>query len=352
MYEKQEKQSFVMYASFYDAAMGLNDEDFREYILALKDYALYGIEHTSQNTMVNGLLMMAQPLLEAAAKRREKHVQNGEHGILGGRPRKGETAEEYKARKAKNLKNPMGFQTETLNVNANVDVEGKVDVEENRDVDLNVKENENWYENTDVDVKDNADEETGIIKETNTKRKRISKSTKLSSSNLQKPVSVKTKDVKEPSQEKTQYQASSFNSKTEEVYSKCGERPRQEEMRGSKGADFLSSITLDDDFDTPSTPPDERFRNYIGNIQDFIRVGDLNLDEMTDEEMVAAIKEDVDAAVEQYLRRGKDQRQQDLVHRAKRTYMRLHGCSEAEAKNGITRLYQQRLKDNQTPNSR
>lgn len=54
-----------MYASFYDAAVGLNDEDFREYILALKDYALYGIEHTSQNTMITGLLAMAQPNLDA-----------------------------------------------------------------------------------------------------------------------------------------------------------------------------------------------------------------------------------------------------------------------------------------------
>ena len=103
--ENQNKQSFVMYASFYDAAMGLNDEDFRENILALKDYALYGIEYTSRNPMVNALLTMAQPNLEAAAKRRAKQVKNGEYGILGGRPRKGETAEEYKARKAKTINN-------------------------------------------------------------------------------------------------------------------------------------------------------------------------------------------------------------------------------------------------------
>lgn len=347
MKENQDKQSFVMYASFYDAAMGLNDEDFREYILALKDYALYGIEHTSQNTMVNGLLMMAQPLLEAAAKRREKQVKNGEYGILGGRPRKGETAEEYKARKAKTLKNPMGFQTETLNVNADADVKGKVDVEENRDVDLNVKENENWYENADVDVKDYANEETGIIKETNIMRNRISKSTNMLSSNLQKPASVKTKVGKEPRQEKSQHQVSSFNSKTEESYSKYGERPRQEEKRGSNGSDFLSSITLDDDFDIPSTPPDERFRNYCGNIQDFIRLGGYDYDDMTDEEMSEAITEDVDAAIEQYRRRGRTQRFQDLVERAKQTYMRLHGCSEAEALNGIRWLYQKRQKDNE-----
>ena len=343
MKENQDKQSFVMYASFYDAAMGLNDEDFREYILALKDYALYGIEYTSQNTMVNGLLMMAQPLLEAAAKRREKQVKNGEYGILGGRPRKGETAEEYKARKAKTRKNPMGFQTETLNVNANVDVEGKVDVEENRDVDLNVKENENWYENADVDVKADADEETGIIKETNVKNNRISKSTNKLSSNLQKPVSVKTKEGKEPSQEKAQHQVSSFNSKTEEVYSKCGERPRQEEMRGSKGSDFLSSITLDDDFDAPSTPPDERFRNYAETIQDHIRYdAEPNYEEMTDREMMDAAKDAVDDAILCGWREGQTQRYWDYLHKALKIYMHLNGCSEDDAKMGINRLYKQR----------
>ena len=172
----QNQQSFIMYASFYDAAMGLNDEDFREYILALKDYALLGIEHNSNNPMVDGFITMAQPLLEAAAKRREKQVKNGDFGILGGRPRKGETAAEYKARKdalrqslnlAKTQDNPMGFQSKTLNVNE----------DENADE----KENENWNEKEYVDVKGNADwnekenvnenadrsEELGINKNTN-----------------------------------------------------------------------------------------------------------------------------------------------------------------------------------------
>ena len=162
-----------MYASFYDAAMGLNDEDFREYILALKDYALYGIEHKSNNPMVDGFITMAQPLLEAAAKRREKQVKNGDFGILGGRPRKGETAAEYKARKdalrqslnlTKTQDNPMAFQLKTLNVNADVDVNA------------NDKENDNWNEKGYVDWNDkengneDADsyEESGISTNTNT----------------------------------------------------------------------------------------------------------------------------------------------------------------------------------------
>ena len=157
-----------MYASFYDAAQELGDEDFREYILALKDYALYGIEYRSPVPMVTALITMAMPLLEAAAKRRAKQVKNGEYGILGGRPRKGETAEEYKARKdalrksllgsqSKTLNNPMGFQNETLNV----DVNEKVN--ENEDVDVKV----DWNVEENVDVKANANEYLNVNKNTN-----------------------------------------------------------------------------------------------------------------------------------------------------------------------------------------
>ena len=150
-----------MYASFYDAGQELNDEDFREYILGLKDYALYGIEYTSQSPMVNALITMAQPLLEAAAKRRAKQVKNGDYGILGGRKRKGETAEEYKARKealrqslnkSKTLNNPMGFQNETLNVD--------VDVKVNENENVNGKANDDEYldvnTNVDADVTNNS----------------------------------------------------------------------------------------------------------------------------------------------------------------------------------------------------
>ena len=45
MDEIQKKQSFVMYASYLDAAVGLTDEEFREYILALQDYALDGFSN-------------------------------------------------------------------------------------------------------------------------------------------------------------------------------------------------------------------------------------------------------------------------------------------------------------------
>ena len=129
MEEQLRKQSFVMYASYLDAAAGLTDEEFREFILALQDYALDGIEYESESRMVNGLIAMAQANLDASGLRWKKNAKNGEFGILGGRPRKGETAAEYKARKealrqslnlTKTQNNPNGFQSETLNVNVDV----------------------------------------------------------------------------------------------------------------------------------------------------------------------------------------------------------------------------------------
>lgn len=157
MSDEKNLQSFVVYASFLDAATGLNDEDFREYILSLKDYALFGIEHTSQNPMVNGLLTMAAANLDAAYERRKKAAKGGQFGILGGRPRKGETADEYKARKANPegfqralSNNPEGLQGETLNVNVNVNEKVDVDWNGNEDV------NEDGNANADRNVSTNA----------------------------------------------------------------------------------------------------------------------------------------------------------------------------------------------------
>ena len=227
-----------MYASFYDAAMGLNDEDFREYILALKDYALYGIEYTSQSTMVNGLLMMAQPLLEAAAKRKAKQVKNGDYGILGGRPRKGETAEEYKARKAKTRNNLLGFQTETQcgtmgfqSETLNVDVDVKEDVKDNEKVDLNVKDNENWNVDADVDVKADSDDIMSIS--TNT-------------------ISFSFSNVEEDGYEQEAQQQD--------------DRHRQHEVTKAKNEilECLQSPCFDEE---PTPPQDTRFMNQI-NLED------------------------------------------------------------------------------------
>lgn len=181
----EQKQSFVMYASFLDAGMALNDEQFREYVLRLKDYALYGIETTSECPIINSLMMMAEPLLEAAEKRRDKQIKNGaeggKYGVLGGRPRKGETADEYKARKAienrgliENLNEtptkPLEDTTKPLNVNeeananenaeanvnGNAEAESKDEVyiedEHEEDAEMNIFEKNNTIERNNIPI--------------------------------------------------------------------------------------------------------------------------------------------------------------------------------------------------------
>lgn len=86
------KQSFVMYNSFIEAASNLDDAHFRECILRIRDYALYGTNEKSDFWGVNIVLEMAKPLLDAAHNRYEKCVENGakgkDFGKLGGRPKK------------------------------------------------------------------------------------------------------------------------------------------------------------------------------------------------------------------------------------------------------------------------
>lgn len=103
--EGSERQSFVMYASFLEAAEKLEPTAFKECVLKLRDYALYGDDVHSKNIAVEIILTMAKPNLNAAAVRYQRCVENGSkgkaYGTKGGRPRKGESREEYLERKGK-----------------------------------------------------------------------------------------------------------------------------------------------------------------------------------------------------------------------------------------------------------
>lgn len=343
--EEERKKAFVVFASTYEAAKYLSLEQKGELFEKLGAYSLEGKEVHSNNPMIDVILKMTIPNMDAAERRHQTAIENGAKSKGKdfpniGRPRKGETREEYDARRlerarmleagAENPQKPLNKDINT-NTDRDIDINKEIDIERYKDTD--VKKEIDINKN--IDIKKNTN--IGVI--TNSVY-----TNQVSFSNSLNPVLGNTKEDEIPSQGEAQSHVSSFNSKIEEDYSKYEERPRQEEMRGSNGADFLSSITLDDDYATPSTPPDERYRNYVGNIQDIIRLGSYDYDDMTDEEMADAIEEDVNSAIEQYMRCGRSQRFQDLVERAKQTYMRLYGCSEAEAKSGITRLYQQRKK--------
>ena len=121
------KNSFVFYDSFLSAMKHLNDAEFRECVLKIRDYALEGIEDESKYSYVNMIMALVKPNLDAARRRYMASVENGkkgaEYGKLGGAPKGNQNA-----RKKQPLKQP-------LDVDDNVDVEE--DVNENEEVDVN-----------------------------------------------------------------------------------------------------------------------------------------------------------------------------------------------------------------------
>ena len=123
MTKKNEKRSFVFYDSFLEAMKHLNDAEFRECVLKIRDYALEGVDEESSSPMVNVIMAMAKPNLDSARRRYMASVENGkkgaEYGKLGGAPKGNQNA-----RKKQPLKQP-------LDVDVNDDVEEDVNKEVN-----------------------------------------------------------------------------------------------------------------------------------------------------------------------------------------------------------------------------
>ena len=123
MTKKNEKRSFVFYDSFLEAMKHLNDAEFRECVLKIRDYALEGVDEESSSPMVNVIMAMAKPNLDSAKRRYMASVENGkkgaEYGKLGGAPKGNQNA-----RKKQPLKQP-------LDVDVNDDVEEDVNEEVN-----------------------------------------------------------------------------------------------------------------------------------------------------------------------------------------------------------------------------
>ena len=123
------KNSFVFYDSFLSAMKHLNDAEFRECVMKIRDYALEGIDEESQSPYVNIILAMAKPNLDSARRRYMASVENGkkgaEYGKLGGTPKGNQNA-----RKKQPQKQPL-------------------DVDANEDVDVNEDEEVNENANTD-----------------------------------------------------------------------------------------------------------------------------------------------------------------------------------------------------------
>ena len=125
------KNSFVFYDSFLSAMKHLNDAEFRECVLKIRDYALEGIDEESSSPMVNVIMALVKPNLDSARRRYMASVENGkkgaEFGKLGGAPKGNQNARKN---------NPQSTPKQPLDVDVNDDVE--VDVNENEEVKVEV----------------------------------------------------------------------------------------------------------------------------------------------------------------------------------------------------------------------
>ena len=123
------KNSFVFYDSFLSAMKHLNDSEFRECVMRIRDYALEGIDEESQSPYVNIILAMAKPNLDSARRRYMASVENGkkgaEFGKLGGAPKGNQNA-----RKKQPQKQPLD-----VDANEDVDVNEDEEVNENANAD-------------------------------------------------------------------------------------------------------------------------------------------------------------------------------------------------------------------------
>ena len=130
MAKKDEKRSFVFYDSFLSAMRHLNDAEFRECVLKIRDYALDGVDEESSSPMVNVIMELAKPNLDSARRRYMASVENGkkgaEFGKLGGAPKGNQNARKN---------NPQSTPKQPLDVDVNDDVEVDVNVNE----EVNVK---------------------------------------------------------------------------------------------------------------------------------------------------------------------------------------------------------------------
>ena len=131
MTSKNDKKSFVFYDSFLSAMKHLNDAEFRECVLKIRDYALEGVDEESSSPMVNVIMELAKPNLDSARRRYMASVENGkkgaEFGKLGGAPKGNQNARKN---------NPQSTPKQPLDVDVNEDVE--VDVNENEEVNVEV----------------------------------------------------------------------------------------------------------------------------------------------------------------------------------------------------------------------
>ena len=169
--KNNEKRSFVFYDSFLEAMKHLNDSDFRECVMKIRDYALDGVDEQSDSPIVNVIMSLAKPNLEAARRRYEIAVENGkkgaEFGKLGGAPKGNQNA-----RKKQPQKQPLD-----VDVNDNIDV--NEDKKDNDDVNVYeeapsvTREVQSSFSNSSIGLKGEIENDSERLEEREEKKEPI-----------------------------------------------------------------------------------------------------------------------------------------------------------------------------------
>ena len=155
MVSEERKKAFVVFASTYEAAVNhLTLEQMGELFVKMGRYSLEGEDVKSDTPMVDVILKMTAPNMDAAEKRHQAAIENGKKGKDKGggvgRPYKGETQEEYQARVSvwkESLEGGGNNPQKPLNKNTNIntdrntdnDIERKID--KDKDIEINKKTN-------------------------------------------------------------------------------------------------------------------------------------------------------------------------------------------------------------------
>jgi len=155
------QESFVFYRSFSEAIKELSEAEQLKAFWAIVNHSLEE-EEQEVDGMARIVYIMAKPQIAANMKRRIDGAKGGEHGVLGGRPKKGS---------GDNSKNPIGV-TEP-NPNGVTSESGVISqnpsgvISETPNVNVNANANVNKNDNVNVKVNSNVDVSDHVSKNKN-----------------------------------------------------------------------------------------------------------------------------------------------------------------------------------------
>jgi hypothetical protein len=135
-----ERDSMVIYKSFYSAIKDLDNDTRVQIYDAIYEYGLYLNEPKTFDGICKVVWTLIKPQLDANIKKYKNGKKGAKHGSKGGRPKKPHTVNN-KNPLGVNNKNPTRLKTKTPNVNDNVNV--NVNVNDNENIDKNIFSFEN-----------------------------------------------------------------------------------------------------------------------------------------------------------------------------------------------------------------